>query len=279
MVHSVINNYSVLQELWDSCLETRLQPDIRSRVIGVQAQMKSFEYFFGVVLGERILKHADNLSKTLQHKNISVTEAQSITSLTVKTLQLIRNDNSYELFWELLLRQASQCNIAEPVLPRRRKVPKRFEHGTAEAEFPSSPKSYYKRIYFEALDLVINCVTNRFNQPGYIQYKKMEELLTLAANGKDFKEKLKAITDFYLNDFNNYKLDLQLNVLSSNFKDKHGSVSFIDVKEYLTGLTSAEQIYYSEVITLLKLILVQPATNATSERTFSAMTRVTCDPP
>ena len=70
-------------------------------------------------------------------------------------------------------------------------MPKRYEQGTIEAEFSSSPKSYYKRIYFESLDLVINCVTNRFNQPGYIQYKNMEELLMLAANRKDFKEKLK----------------------------------------------------------------------------------------
>ena len=61
-----------------------------------------------------MLKHADNLSNTLQHKNISATEAPSITSLTVKTLQLIRNDNSYDLFWKLLLCQASQCDIVEP---------------------------------------------------------------------------------------------------------------------------------------------------------------------
>ena len=35
-----------------------------------------------------------------------------------------------------------------------------------------------------------------------------------------------------------------------------------------------ERIYYSEVITFLKLILILPATNATSERTFSAMRQV-----
>ena len=70
----------------------------------------------------------------------------------------------------------------------------------------------------------------------------------LAANGKDFKEK---ILDFYSNNFDDYKVDLQLNVLSANFKDKHGSLSYNDVKEYLTSLTSTERIYYSEVITLL----------------------------
>ena len=143
-LHSVITNYCVLQELWDACLETRLQPDIRSRIIGVQAQMKTFEYFFGVVLGERILKHADNLSKTLQHKNISATEAQSITSLTVNTLQLMRNDNSYDLFWELLLHQASQCDVTEPILPRRRKCLNVMSREQQKQNFHHLPRAIIK---------------------------------------------------------------------------------------------------------------------------------------
>ena len=36
----------------------------------------------------------------------------------------------------------------------------------------------------------------------------------------------------------------------------------------------AELTVYYEVVTLLKLILVNPATNATSQRTFSAMRRI-----
>ena len=44
---------------------------LKSEIIGVKTQMQKFDYVFGVVLGERILKHADNLSKTLQHKHLS----------------------------------------------------------------------------------------------------------------------------------------------------------------------------------------------------------------
>ena len=49
-----------------------------------------------------------------------------------------------------------------------------------------------------------------FNQPGNIPDNNMEGLLTVVADGKNFKEKVKTKTDFYLNDFDNYKLDLQL---------------------------------------------------------------------
>lgn len=101
-LQSLTNNYSVVQEVWDECLESRLQPDIRSRVIGVQAQMQKFNFIFGVILGERILKHADNISKTLQHRDLSAAEAQAIAELTVKTFQMMKNDEAFSLFWELV---------------------------------------------------------------------------------------------------------------------------------------------------------------------------------
>ena len=39
-------------------------------------------------------------------------------------------------------------------------------------------------------------------------------------------------------------------------------------------LYAAQRTHYSEIVTLVKLILVLPATNATSERTFSALRKV-----
>ena len=50
------------------------------------------------MLGELILNHTDNLSRTLQKTNISAAQGQSVAKLTVITLQKIRNDQSFELF-------------------------------------------------------------------------------------------------------------------------------------------------------------------------------------
>ena len=147
-LHSVVNNYGVLQEEWDHCLQTRLQPDVRSRIIGVQSQMKKFDYLFGVLLGEKILKHTDNLSRTLQHKELSAAEAQTIAGLSVQALQAMRNKDSFQLLWELAQHTASQFDVQEPTLPRKRKAPQCYEVGTAVAEFPDSYASYYQRIYF-----------------------------------------------------------------------------------------------------------------------------------
>ena len=46
------------------------------------------------------------------------------------------------------------------------------------------------------------------------------------------------------------------------------------MQEHLQGMSRAEKSLLSEVILVMKLILVMPATNASSERSFSALRRV-----
>ncbi len=55
---------------------------------GVSSQMRKFEYFFGANLVLIILKHTDNLSKTLQKTKMSASEGQVIAKMTVSTLQV-----------------------------------------------------------------------------------------------------------------------------------------------------------------------------------------------
>ena len=38
-------------------------------------------------------------------------------------------------------------------------------------------QDYYRRIYFEAIDLTVNAIDQRFDQPRFDTYAKMESLL------------------------------------------------------------------------------------------------------
>ena len=85
-LQSVVDNWKVLQEVWEECLATKLEPDIKGRVIGVQHQMATFDYFLGVNLAILLLKHSDNLSRTLRDPDMLVAECQSVTNLTTSTV-------------------------------------------------------------------------------------------------------------------------------------------------------------------------------------------------
>ena len=54
---SVIANYKVIQAVWEDVLDVVRDSETRARIIGVQHCMSTFEYFFGIMLGELLLKH------------------------------------------------------------------------------------------------------------------------------------------------------------------------------------------------------------------------------
>ena len=50
-------------------------------------------------------------------------------------------------------------------------MPKQYDTGRAEWEFAVSPKAHYRQIFYEGLDLIVNCIRNRFDQPSYKVYR------------------------------------------------------------------------------------------------------------
>lgn len=85
--------------------------------------MQKFEYYFGICLGDLILCHNDNLSKTLQKTDISASGGQEIAKMTLSSL---RSDENFEFFWERVIKTAKDLDISDPLLPRPRKMLKRI---------------------------------------------------------------------------------------------------------------------------------------------------------
>ena len=160
--------------MWEEAREIVTDSETRARIIGVQSMMMTFEYLFGLVLGERILKHTDYLSKTLQNPSLTASEGEQVAELTCKTLERIRNTESFDLFWENLMLLQTEKGVNEPVLPRKRKVPSRYEDGTSVGYHPGTPKEYFRQKYFECIDTIVSCIRDRFDQPGYRVLKNLE---------------------------------------------------------------------------------------------------------
>lgn len=72
----------MLQELWDVALDVSTDSKAQARIGGVKANMKTFDFVFGLVLGQRLLAHTDNLSKTMQSPKMTASEAQHVAELT-----------------------------------------------------------------------------------------------------------------------------------------------------------------------------------------------------
>ena len=201
---------------------------------------------------------------------MSAAEGQKIADMTASTLTSIRTDENFLLFWKLIRQKASNLNINEPVLPRQRKRPRRYEDGPSEGEFPENVEDLYRHTYFEALDLIVCSIKERFDQPGYKVYSNLECVLVKAIKKDNYDEELKYIVDFYKGDLNHDQLNMQLGILSSNISSD-STKDLNSIIHYLQNLSQAERSLLSEVCTLASLILVMPATNAVSEHLFSSL--------
>ena len=162
-LQSIYENYVFLRTMWDECLQTVKQPDIKARINGVKTQIEKFNFFFGIQFGERILKHTDNLSRALQNGAYSAAEGQIVAELSVRTLQSMPDDNSFGLFWAAVLSKSQRLQIAPPQLPRHRKVLAKLETGSSASEQMDCVKDLFRCQYFEAVDLVLNCIRARFD--------------------------------------------------------------------------------------------------------------------
>ena len=65
----------------------------------------------------------------------------------------------FNSFWKVLTKKTEQLNIDEPILPRRRKAPRRIEIGKSPAKFHSNVIDHYRVFYFEVLHLIIVLMT------------------------------------------------------------------------------------------------------------------------
>lgn len=236
--------------------------------------MHMFSFYFGVRLVELVLSHSDNLSKTLQATKMSASEGQRCANMTVKTLTGFRNN--FGMFWEKVTADAQTLNVGEPDKPRPRTCPRRLDIGNASTAFhPETAEDHFRVIYVEAVDSITSCITDRFDQPGYQQYRKLQDLLLNAINNKDYNDLLLDVTRFYGDDFNS-DFDVHITTLIAEFQTTSSVIvnTIDDIVTFLRNLSYAERQLLDNIVTVVKLILVMPATNATSERSFSALRRV-----
>lgn len=118
---SIIQNYTVLTKLWDKASEVVKDTETIARIKGVAAQCAYLICFFGLVLGEMLLRHSDNLSRAIQKIQISASEGQATASMTISTLLQLKKDEQFELFWKKVNAMAVERDVNEPNLPRQRK--------------------------------------------------------------------------------------------------------------------------------------------------------------
>ena len=116
---------------------------------------------------------------------------------TRNTLRKLREDDSkgFELFWKQVTDGADQLELEEAKLKRKRKMPKAlvdfFGFGNTLNYTPDlTVDMYYKSVHLNALDNIINFISDKFDQEDFKIIIMMEKAVLNGILQKDIDHEL-----------------------------------------------------------------------------------------
>ena len=136
---------------------------------------------------------------------ISAAQCNTIAQDVIKTLNEGHNEESFNLFWVMLLKRKDSLNDEEPEFYWKRKVlAKRDFSRSSTTYFPSNAKEQYRNVYFAAYDATIESVKERFNQEDCKKYTRLQ------VKGELWADEMETATAIYKEGFSRLQLEGQL---------------------------------------------------------------------
>ena len=223
----------------------------------------------------------EQLAITLQNQDITLQEAIMASTLAEQFVSRQRTDNAFDSFYSSVVIDSKKVT-AEPVLPRQRRPPKRIDDGTSPHTF-STPKDYFRKQYFEVLDIIASELNSRFQQKrGIPMAVALEKVLLHATHGFDDSWTLPDELQLYEKDVDLKQLIPQLRMLPDllrvyNEKNPQTVIKKVTNLRTLCDVmndVSCSKVMFSEIFKLLRIVLTIPVTTATAERSFSTLRRL-----
>ena len=166
-----------------------------------------------------------------------------------------------------------------PTLKRKQRAPNysilQFVAGSYQSEkvhHPSSSKKNYHTIYYEALDCLIKSLKERFRHPSFVTYGMLESSMLKSLEGEDTENERKYIDIMYNEELSCHSLTNEVGtpkvILNGNIVEY-----FDDILKCVKG-QQHQLMMIPNIVNLLKLLLVNPATSVSAERSFSLARRL-----
>ena len=274
-IDAILKDFKVLSETLEEIYETT-RDEYGLKAYGFLQSLEKFETIFGLMLSYNLFSTTEQVSLTLQKKNIGIRDALTVIEAAKLHLKQLRSEFEFDHFYNKVVSFAEKHEIEQPVLPRRRKRPKRYDdYSGTDSHVFADVKSYYRKMYFEACDLLFNDLENRFEARFISPMLCMEQLLIKAARNEKFETEMATIQEScFSKDINFSELSKQLPLLHDMVKTSLPSVKSVTSLHTICDAMKTNQIFkemFSSVHLMLRLILTSPITSATAERTFSAL--------
>ena len=237
-IKSLLDNYEAVLRALDKISES--STDAGSVAGAHYKELKKGSFYLSLLICDEIVGLCDHLSVILQSSNISVSGSLQAVEFVVKQLQTKRTDEQFQKLWTKADEACERMQLSRPKDPRTHRVPKRLEFSDQASEAHKfDAHQQFKVTFFQALDVAVNEIQRRFNQPAYRKLEILEKTLLTAARNQLLEEALeeKAFKDTVAiyDEFDQQKLKMQLQML--------GNINQLNTCENLTEVRAHVFIY------------------------------------
>ena len=105
-------------------------------------------------------------------------------------------------------------------------------------------------LFYQAIEIVVNCILDRFQQKDHIEnLQKMKILLLKALCDEDFGHDLQQMFQFFSSDLHNFKLETQMKTLIHIVDEKQAAIK--DAITTISSLNASQKLLVSKCLSLL----------------------------
>ena len=285
-------NYQALLKLWEEIWDherSGLDSQTKARIVGASTKMKTFDFLFYLELAIVVHSQTDALSQTLQDKTMTLLEGKTLAKGTMQCLRDVRNENMFNLFYAKVLKRQHQLCISDPKLPRRTRNMRDYcqmqrnvqVDGLESASQPfqhDNVSEHYKHQHCECIDTLVANLDDRFQQDTIEILSGVEEFFIHclkspnAVNEEVYDDFLSSAGMVHFQeDVDLLKLKHEFVQLHFRFNNHASMNNFHDIIKFFEIVVSSDynhKLFMPNIIDLLKLVMIHPATTASCERSF-----------
>lgn len=252
-IRSVLAQYSVVLHSLEEMSTASGPTGTKAR--GLKEQLSKGSVALYLIIAEKVLSPLEELNKVTQSRNVQMRAMLDTVENTIGYVKSLRTDEHFVQLVRLAEEKIDEIELLLPVT-----VPR---HANVNAQSKASVSDFFRPQYFAVIDHVISSLENRFsrNSESLSTYIKLEEVLL---TGK-VDDALKQFPEFDI-----HSLRIQLDM----FKLKYECCTMDEVLKVFQKFSSEIKTLFSEVESLVRLLLVMPVSSCESERSFSALRRL-----
>ena len=252
---------------------------------GLLALLEKFSTVFGLYAALSLFAPAEEMAKKLQSTDLDAGTVKLLKDSLKSYLLKLRSAENFQVVYDKAVKKCRECDLEDPVLPRRKRVPRRLDgyfskSGEKDAGHVwKTPEEYFRTQYYEIIDRMINGLEDRFDQATFQYLMSIEQLIIDAANGETPLDIGSELQEALRGDIDIDQLVKELNMLSCIVKSADPGIKRVTSIRTIMNIFSSQphldlRKVYCNIHTLMKLYLTVPLSNASAERSFSALRRI-----